>query len=114
MERGLRLINRSLGAVVLLGAAYVLKHLSGQSSTQSDSTPAMAPKALSEDEKALKAYERAVNTAKTALEKVTSLHAAAKVESGLSACQLCFQNWPCETHKFAEGALNKMKGQLPR
>ena len=71
-------------------------------------------KPLSEDEKAIKAYERAVPIALAALQEIVDLHAMHKDGTDLKYCSLCFKNWPCETHKFAEKALAKMKGQLPR
>ena len=72
-------------------------------------------KPLSEDEKALRAYERAVTASNSALEHIMGLHESAKDGgTGLTACSLCFKLWPCETWRYAKDGLFKMKRQLPR
>lgn len=70
-------------------------------------------KALTEDEKALRCYERAVTTALATVQEVIDLHVVNK-DTDFKYCALCFENWPCRTNKFATTGLAKMKGQLPR
>lgn len=69
---------------------------------------------LTEAQKELAAQKRATLTAMKALQSIMDLHITNKESQGLSVCMLCFRNWPCETHRFAEAALSKMKGQLSR
>ena len=70
---------------------------------------------LTEDEKAIRRYERAAQTAQTALGQIVQIHAEGmETGGGLKYCSLCFKNWPCETHRTADTALAKMKGQLPQ
>lgn len=70
--------------------------------------------ALTQDEKAIKAYEKATHTAQVALEKLIEIHASYKDGTDLKYCSLCFKAWPCESFRTADAALTKMKGQLPQ
>lgn len=70
-------------------------------------------KALTEDEKAIKCYERATVSVQMALQEILHLHVVNE-DKEAKYCVLCFENWPCRTQKFAEEGLTKMKGQLPR
>jgi hypothetical protein len=62
--------------------------------------------ALSDEQKAVRAAYRGVS-------EILALHTVTQV-GGLKYCELCFENWPCQTNKIAKVTLVKIKKGLPQ
>jgi hypothetical protein len=64
---------------------------------------------LTEAQKTARANKTALKAVNKALTDIVDLHKVVEV-GGLKYCELCFQNWSCETYRTARAALDKMKG----